>query len=529
MSPANPPVPFDPWLKVHRLSRRRTAQPWTHRLEDIYTQVFSVAVAVTVAASVVRFSQATFAGTAHLFQPILDTDGGIPAWCALGISGVAGVGLMLWMLLSTGPVGASRAELIWGFQLPVDRRPFLRRRLRSALGRASLLSACAAAGATVIAWAAVGPSWNWVPLMVVLLSAGPVIAALAVRAQGHPHDQSLGPVSEDGGLRSRLPWVVASVLMLGAVAGATWLWLPGTGPALQIAELGPVSTGVAVLLASATAVGTIRRAIPSVESLGWKDLASGGGRSDVAQAARLSLDVQEIYRSLMHPAGIRSGGWLVPGTAQRAGVALARAEVLTWIRLSGPLPLWGSTAAAAVLYVAVPAWSAPLLVSAVVTVLMLVAGDLAASSARVTALNPHVEDVLPVSRRSARLIRTLVPCAVMALWGTMVFGFLGVLWQQPELMLLGALAAFGVGATSTAGARRPPVDWAGATVMTDAGPVPIGVASQIAGAHMAAVAVCVPVLAALLSSGPVMLLLGLQLLHTLVGLGWSLVKQRRTA
>ncbi|MDO5618503.1 DUF6297 family protein [Kocuria sp.] len=535
---------FDPWLHAHDLTRRRNVPPWTHRLEDLYTQIFAFLVATAIAASVVHFSEAAFSGVAHVFLPVWDTNLGLPPWAALFLYAVAGLCLAIWTVLSTGPMWATRPELVWGFQLPVDRAPFLRRRLVAVIRRSGMLSMVSAAALTVMIWAGAASPWAWMGWVLAVAFSGPVIASLAVRAQCRQTAETAPRTAGTFAYTSCLLWTPVTVLTVGLLSIAVWQWMPTPLPALGSWSVGVWSGVVALVVGLVVTAATLRWAARGIHVLGWPALERAGGRAQVAQAARMSLDIQEMYRSVLGPGQAGRGGWMLPHASDwpRAPhwlhvsnwptAALARAETVAWLRMSGPLPLWAASAAAALLFLAVPQWSAPVLVVTALIALLLAAADLAASSARTSALNPHVESVIPVSATAARMVRTAVPCTIMAVWGAAVFGALSLLFSAPLLMLMGVLAAVGVGATATAGARRPPVDWAGATIMTDAGPLPIGVGSQIAGAHLAGLVAVVPtgVAVALGNAFPdaQWLLLGIQAAQTAVAMGWSLHQQRRT-
>lgn len=506
-------------------------------MEDIYTQVFSLLVALAIAASFVHFGGTTFPGMAHLFTPVLPTTGGMPVWLALAITTTAGLCVVVWVLRSAGPLGASKAELIWGFQLPVDREPFLRRRLRSLVLRSGMVTVVLGIIGAVLAWASVGGgSLSWTPLVIAVALAGPLVSALAaigqtsssmrgrLKAQPRPHG-------------SRLLHTAALLLLAGAALGATWRRIPlpvsSAGLMLDPASWGLWPGVLGLIVMSVVLILTVvalRTAASAVQTLTWPDVETAGGRSLMVQAAHTSLDIQEIYRSLMRPA--RRGlpvHWLLPAQPARPWTVLVRAEAISWLRLDAALPLWVATIGGAALVTTVSQWSAPLLLGAITAILMLLAGDLSASAARTLSLNPYVEEVLPVGTWAAHVARTLVPCAVMTVWGLLVFGVIAAVWGHPVLVGVGVLAALGVGATATAGARRPPVDWAGATVMTDAGPVPVGVITQIAGAHVAGLVVSIPTLVALAVVGTPWIFMCLQAVQTLIAIGWSLRQQRRTS
>lgn len=117
---------FDPWASARATAKPRTHRPLGERLTDLYIRFFSLAVIAAITASLLQHpSTPTAAGTSWLHQALIPGGTGLPVLVVLGLGVLALGALGVWVLLASGPVAADRAELVWGFQLPVDRRPFL--------------------------------------------------------------------------------------------------------------------------------------------------------------------------------------------------------------------------------------------------------------------------------------------------------------------------------------------------------------------------------------------------------------------
>lgn len=514
---------FDPWRRVRQITRPRLARPLGERLSEGYITVFYLMVVVAMAGSVLHFTNAQTQPSTFLLDSVVVVSGGIPALPAICLMVMALVLIASWGLLTIGPVSASRADLVWGLQLPVDRRPFLRAAVRRILLKALLASSAVAVVVLFAGGAIVGDSATLLSACVLVAAIGPAGAAAAVVVQA----------------RSRAEGDTAAVAGIALWSGAVLL-LAGAGTGLATMALGipfPVVGGdslaaVAIVAASALAVVAAAcvgsaLALRSVRGLGWPQLAASGGHHLVVRAAASSLDAQAVYRSLTRaPSRRRRASAMLRSAVSGPWTAVVAAEALSWWRIPGALSLWLSTLGLGLLLPTVSGWGAPVVLLTVVVVLGLLAADCAASATRASALSPDLEAVLPISAGSARIARLVHPCALMAVWMTVTLGVLSLLTGLPVLLAMAPLAGIGVGATATAGARQPPINWAGSMVLTELGPVPVGAINQMTAAHRSGVIVLVPVATVLLGAGG-WVPLAVQAVATGAMVIWALVVQKR--
>lgn len=506
---------FDPWASARATAKPRTHRPLGERLTDLYIRFFSLAVIAAITASLLHHpSTPTAAGTSWLHQALIPGGTGLPAPAALGLGVLALGALGVWVLLATGPVAADRAELVWGFQLPVDRRPFLHRALRQVLTRGAVSGALISAAIAAAVVLSTGPTWALLPLTLTVTAVGPAVSGAAAIFQARS-----APREGGSSLTGWLPWVVASCL----VAGAGWGLLIYRATDDTVAVDGAVAWWVLdpVLALGAAAVAlvllgiTVAGARRAVEGLGWAQLEAGNGHATVVRAAAATFDLQDLYRALTPlPRSGRRGLLLVPHRPTRPWIVLWRAEATGWLRLPGPFPLWTATAGAMLMIATTPGWGTPAVVVPALVITALIAADLAAAVTRITALTPEVETILPISTTAARIARALTPCLAMAVWTALVLGVLGALAGTTPLAALGSLTGIGLGATAVIGARRAPLDWSGAVIMTDSGLVPIGVISQLTAAHTLGLLVLVPTVLALITGTVTWPLLGTQALFS---------------
>ncbi|MGG7655474.1 DUF6297 family protein [Kocuria rosea] len=506
---------FEPWASARATAKPRTRRPLGERLTDLYIHFFSLAVIAAITASLLQHSSTpTAAGTSWVHQALIPGGTGLPVLVVL-VLGVFALGALgVWVLLASGPVAAGRAELVWGFQLPVDRRPFLHRALTGVLVRGAVTGAVVCAVMAVAVVLSTGPTWALLPLVLTVTAVGAGVSGAAVIFQSRS-----APREGGSPLTGVLPWVVAACLVTGAggglltdratdnaaaVDGGVLGWMLDPAPALGAAAVALVLLGI-----------TVVRARRAVYGLGWEQLEAGNGHATVVRAAAATFDLQDLYRALTPlPRSTRRNLVLVPHRPTRPWVALWRAETVGWLRLPGSFPLWTAAAGAMLMIAATPGWGTPAVVVPALVITALVAADLAAAATRITALTPEVETILPISATAARLARVLTPCLAMAAWAALVLGVLGVLTGTTSLVALGALTGIGLGATAVVGARRPPLDWSGAVIMTDAGVVPIGVISQLTTAHTLGLLVLVPAVLALIMGTVTWPLLGTQALFS---------------
>ena len=523
-------TPFDPWRTARTAAKRRIRRSFRERLSDLYIRLFSLVVVGSVAASVLQLANAESSdGTPWLQRALIDNTAGLPASVALILIIIAFAGFGVWALLATGPIAASRADLIWGFQLPVDRSPYLRRAFNGVLFRGLLSGVMMSAMVLLAVISIAGPSWSTLPLFVAVAASGPVVSALAVLAQtrttplgqGHTHSRFM-------------PWAVCLVILSGAVYGLlTYRGLDGTvttGPAASAAGWVP-GWSLSLLVAFVTVallVVVLRKARRGVTQLDWPQLEAGAGHAIIFRAAAATFDIQDLYRALIRlPHQNLRPTILSPRGPVRPWVAMWRAETTGWLRLIGPFPLWLATLGAVLMVATAPGWGTVAVLIPALVVTALLAADIAASAPRTSMLTPDLEAVLPISSLVARIVRLATPCALMALWGSISLGAIGVLTGTPLLVLPGALAGVGIGATAVAGARRPPLDWSGAVIMMDSGAIPIGVIVQLTGTHVMGVLILIPTAIAVVT-GALFPLVCAQAIFSLSAVAWSMHQQRKS-
>ncbi|ROZ64578.1 hypothetical protein EDL96_01560 [Kocuria soli] len=481
---------FDPWARARALAGARVSVPWGERFITVYTQVFSAIVAVAAVGSVLHFSGSAYPQWRMLATPFA-VDTGMSPWPTFVLLVVTIGSVAVWVLRGVGPVSAAQADLVWGFQLPVDRRPFLERSLRRAVFRASLVSFLAACTCGAAGWAVSGnPAAALVPASLVA-PLGPLTVGLSVMSQTRDRSSQRW-----AGALHKVPAFVAFLVFATAVIRlmqqVLWHGDATAGGTLEKSVSGThflnpdLWMGATAVLTLAASWWLLRTASAHLSALSWQSLSEGAGKATMSGVAVRSLDVQDLYRSMTpHARSDARPSRLLPRRPVAPWAALARAEAVGWLRLPGIPLLWSATCSLAVVLVATPGLSTGLSVALTLLVLGLIAGDLVAACTRVSALNPDAEAVLPVGRMQADVARTLVPCLLMAAWGAAAVGACGLMTGAPAVAVMGLFAGWGVGASAVAGARRPPIDWGGAMVMTDTGPVPVGVMGQIAAAHTA--------------------------------------------
>lgn len=522
-------IAFDPWRSARTTAKKRAHRPLGERLTDLYIRIFSLAVVGSIAASLLQFTTTTTgAPTSWALHPLITSAPGMPALVAAALGVLCLAALGLWMLLATGPVAATRADLAWGFQLPVDRTPFLRRALTGVLTRGTLAAGAAAALTTLVLLTSSAPTWTLIPVAVTMTATGPAVGAAAVLSQARSAPQDYGRR-----LTRLLPWAVATALLGGAAYGLVAHHLAGApgSLALDLAAAGGALGPTAALAAALAATGLVlvlgRQARRAVARLDWPQLEAGGGAAVVFRAAAATFDLQDLYRALIQlPHTDHRPSHLVPARPVRPWVALWRAETTGWLRLSGPFPLWLAALGALLMIATVPGAGTVTVLSATLVVTALLAADLAAAATRASALTPDVEAILPISAITAQAARLLTPCLAMALWGALALGTLGALTGTALLAPVGALAGLGLGATAVTGARRPPLDWSGAVIVTDSGAIPIGVISQLTAAHTCGLLALTPTLIGLIAGTVTLPLLGVQALLSAGTIIWALRRPR---
>ncbi|MGJ7442128.1 DUF6297 family protein [Aquipuribacter sp. MA13-6] len=457
---------------------------WSERLGRWYLTVLTTAVVGSLLVAAVLHLTDAAGCTAP--APCL-TDGQRPALA--GSLSVLLLGLLGAGARALGPLGVTAGEATWLLSTPAARG----RLLLPGLVRALLVAAAlGAAGGTAVGLLALGPD-----------------VALAGRATGWAAPGAgVGPIALLGAASS--VGVVAGLVLLQVRAAATGA--PGR-PVRAVTLLGALATAAVVLLPGPLLPGS---PLPDLllpgATTGGASLPLGlvAGLTVLGAAAVTAVAVLRLDRM---PVRVLLG----PGSARRSVVgAVLRldTDVLGtagappghrrgWARLR--LPRQGGVWTALVVVGALAVTSRPervldalvlLVVPLVVASLLGTPAGLAAATAVATALatrtavpvraltrSASLQRSLPVDLRRARAALLVAPGLVVLVWALLAALVTGApAWQG--LALAGAALA---GAVRSA---TPPAGDAGALMMTEAGPVPLGTVSDpLRGADAAALAV----------------------------------------
>src|SRR5690606_11526422 len=262
-------------------------------LEEVYTVVFSVAVAVAVA----------FGATATLNTKLRPSTAATtldPAWLALA-AGVVALGVGIGLAGRLGPLGVGGGQAAWWLPTPADRRGLLRPRLLLLV----VVSVAVGAGLGALV-ATLGGGSAAAPAAAAGAALGPVAVLAVARTQVAGLGRSVHPAVVVGeSLTVAAPLLALLVVLLD----------PGAPPAVPVAALvagGVVLALVAVLLL----VDTDRR----LDAISGAELRARGAVTAYAAGAVTSLDTRELGRALTI-------------TAQRD--ARSRSVDLAWVR--GPV------------------------------------------------------------------------------------------------------------------------------------------------------------------------------------------------
>lgn len=262
----------------------------------------------------------------------------------------------------------------------------------------------------------------------------------------------------------------------------------------------------------ATAVGLWLLLWPRLGRIPGAELRRGGAVSGHAGGALFLLDPAEIGRALATegPPGRSARGRRWYARPPRTPfTALLRADAVAFVRTPG---MWARPALLLALCVAVLVTgglaSTPLQL-AVITLTVAAVVPAFGALARQTAITPGLDRLLPLSPGTVRLSRLALPGLAMALW-TAVFCAALVLLGAGSTMLivLGALAGVGLGASAVRGAYRPQADWSAPPIETPFGPLPSAQAgTMFQGADTALVSLVPLLLGLFLGDAPPALLL----------------------
>lgn len=459
-------------------SRRLNGPSSSQRLEALYTAALGVAVLGSMVAS---GAAGLLEGTAC--SPTLGCldPAGRPALAAAVL--LAGFGLLWRAAVTLGPVGGSRAEVTWLLSTPADRRtlllPALARAVAVAVGCGALL------GWVVLAAATTGErSATWLGSAVLT----GVLAAVAMTAAAVARQPSRsGPASPAG---ARIALAVAASCAVAAL-------VPAALPVGLVANSAPWP-GLAWLLpalAAAAAVGALVVAVRRLGSVALPELRGAGDAQEGVRGSVLLLDAGYAGTRLRGRRR-RRGRLRSRRGAGRGLLALLFREAQVMV-LRRPAQLLG-TAALVVVPVLVLSLAGPLPTGLLVVLLaMRVAGSAAASLSTVDG-SGGLARALPFPAPQTAAVLLAVPFLVVLAWSAAVAASLG--WAPWAAVALALTAVAGVLRSTSPGAAGGEL---GPLVMTDSGPVPVGLAASLVRGPDVALLAAVPLL---LGTGPLLAL-----------------------
>lgn len=446
------------WMRSTR--RGRADRSAWQQFEDIYLVVFTIVFAgVTGGNVVLNLNDRSAACTSVGCEWLLLT---VPLILVpLLVSG------MLRILLSVGPVAASRATGFWLLATPVDRAALLRPSYRTVIA----VSAAVGAPAAVLGWALFGAAWSTVGEAAVLTTALLVCTACAA------------VWAQQSAVRSRRAlWVADGLLVMAAVPALVLATRPDR-PAesvetLDIISYGDVSSGplaadqvrfiVVALLALLAAVVLVVRTGRSLGRLSRASVVSGGELLSGMAGAAVTLDVSLLAdivaaRRWRRVGRVRSRRGRLAGT-----LALVHREALRVLRW--PRRLVIGLALLLVPY-AVAGTGYDVLVPLAAGLACFVAVRPLMDGLRSVSRSPGLVRALGMAPRELRIAMSVVPAVFAGVWSVLLLPAL----QHPSVAFAVAVGALS-GVVRQASAQPP--SYAGPLVATPMGAVPPGLFSQ---------------------------------------------------
>ncbi|WP_394940634.1 DUF6297 family protein [Psychromicrobium sp. YIM B11713] len=477
---------------------------------EIYTTVFGIVVLLVASYSLVggirtSYLSSQVAGnqpteTNLLIRQLDPLVPGPVAWAVVLLAAIAGTLLLVNRL---GPAHLDTPQTQWLLPLPVSRRSLLR---PSVLRSAVILTALGAVAGAALAI-----------LESSELNATTIGLAVASTAGLFLCGFSLAQLAQNvarGNLLFRLALAVLGCLALLSLAATlglpllgNWLLvLPSSWPVLASAGhywaalLLPL--GVVLLVFAA-------RGLPTVST---KSLREHSARASLVRSSIVSMDSAALSSSL--GSGETTGdrhsrrSLLV---ASSPGAVLVRADAVRYLRHPGRIAWVFALAVIPAIGRAFIGGSS----SWPVVVLLLICGLLATSSVsspyKLNAINPVLDDLLPLDPGTVRKLHAVMPGFILLLWAALAFG---LLWLSGAgsltLFITGVIAGPALAGAALRGAFKKPADWSQPAIATPGGALPAGVAAQfLAGPDLAAI-VLAPSLISLIAGSTVNLLLPLQ-------------------
>ncbi|RZU63290.1 DUF6297 family protein [Zhihengliuella halotolerans] len=474
MRPTAVGATFDPWAFTRAIERRAQTENRWDRLGDLYLYALALLLLLAfVAGAVVSLREELRTGGHALVDVGLVSQQ--TAFCALALWGTLHVARLM---ITLGPLGATRAQAAWWFPLPVSRRPVLRRiatrRFLSffAAGAVAWLPFGLAAGeASSVGYE--GPPGS-------ALLAGSAAAGLLVMttAVGAALVQAFGIQRI-----ARRALTAAAVLamvglaaeaLVGAVSGeppasVAWAVLPSSLP-LQLGFGEPAGSSApagicALLLASGLGWIVVDRRLEHFEVA---ELVRAGAVSAHAAAALETMEYRQAAVALHQgpSSATRRGARLLAAAWGRgAAAALVAADAVVLLRSRAILRSAVVSLALPGLMMVVDGGNSvvPLALAGAVSVGVMV--HAAATPVRVSTGTRGLPELLPLGAGAVGRVRTIVPAILLIAWGALFGTFFGaaVLGTGGSLAMsavIGAATGWGLSgaAVKSAGPQAQPID-----------------------------------------------------------------------
>ncbi|GII98246.1 hypothetical protein Slu03_06240 [Sediminihabitans luteus] len=400
--------------------------------------------------------------------------GEVPAGTVLAGAVLVGVALAcvaLGAFRAAGPVGLSRAQVVWWLPLPVPRRALL---LPSVLARLGLVVLAAVVLAATVLVAAGAPAPVVVGGSVVTGGVVVLLHAVATLAQ-------IGPGRARGALDAVVelgpPVALAVLVLAGLGAGLAGTPVPavlgavpgGGGSAAVVGCIALAGLAVVVLALVTEAVALARLDRASVAAL-----AAAAGARERHHTDLMSMRASAVRRPPARPRAGALGRTTARPWRRGPAWALLRAHRLAWARRRVvPSLLTAALVPAVVAGSGVTQGSTPLFVFAVAAA-TLRAVTLAGVGARTIAESPAFAAHVPLRPRAAAGLAAVVPGVVLLAWTVVTTGLLTLVGLPvPGPAALVPLAA-GLSVAAVRGATRGEPDWSAPLLATPAGGLPWG-------------------------------------------------------
>ncbi|NYE96154.1 hypothetical protein FHU41_002404 [Psychromicrobium silvestre] len=473
---------------------------------EVYTTVFGIAVLLVASYSLVGNIRSSYlagasASDSHLVQQLDPLVPGPVAWAVVLLAALAATVLLSSRL---GPAHLDTPHTQWLLPLPASRRALLQPAVIRSAALVTVVGAVLGSLLAVLESPVLSPTNIG---LAVASNAGLFLCGfvLAQLAQSFAWGTLLG----------RLVMAVLGALTLLGLFSAlglpllgNWLLaLPSSWPVLAAsgqlwaALLLPI--GIVVLPVSLIWVPRITT----------RSLREHSARASLVRSSIVSMDSTSLSSSLgsAERTGERSNRSRLLLAAE-PGTVLLRADALRYFRHPGRLVMVAALGVIPAIGRAFMGGNSPW----PVVILLLICGLLAVSSVanplKLNALNPILDELLPLAPGTVRKLHAVVPAVLLLLWAALTFGLLWLTGVGSLTFFLAALLAGpALAGAALRGAYKKAADWSQPAIATPSGALPAGVAAQfLAGPDLAAI-VLAPVLISLIAGAAADLLLPIQL------------------